>query len=48
MYAVRVFQFAPPALFHGEAVSARERLPDHQIAVALKTLDVCRGDGGGL
>src|SRR5262249_48964379 len=28
-YAVRVFEFAPPLPFHGEAVSARERLPDH-------------------
>jgi hypothetical protein len=40
-YAVRVFQLAPPLPFHGEAVSARERLPDHHVAVALEALDIC-------
>jgi hypothetical protein len=39
--AVRVFQLAPPLPFHGEAVSTRERLLDHHVAVALETLDNC-------
>jgi hypothetical protein len=39
-YAVRVFQLPPPLPFHGEAVSARERVADHQVAVALEALDV--------
>jgi hypothetical protein len=39
-YAVRAFQFPPPQPFHGEAVSTRERLPDHHVAVALEALDV--------
>jgi hypothetical protein len=39
-YAVRVFQLAPPLPFHGEAVSAREGLPDHHVAVALEALDI--------
>ena len=39
-YAVSAFQFPPPQPFHGEAVSTRERLPDHHVAVALEALDV--------
>jgi hypothetical protein len=40
-YAVGAFQLPPPQPFHGEAVSSRERLPDHHVAVALEALDVC-------
>jgi len=40
-YAVGAFQLPPPQPFHGEAVSTRERLPDHHVAVALEALDVC-------
>jgi hypothetical protein len=47
-YAVRVFQLPPPSPFHGEAVSVRERLPDHQVPVALEALDVRWGEGGEL
>jgi hypothetical protein len=35
-YAVRVFQLRPPSPFHGEGVGARERLSDHDVAVALE------------
>jgi hypothetical protein len=37
---MRVFQLAPPLPFHGEAVSARDGLPDHHLAVALEALDI--------
>jgi hypothetical protein len=47
-YAVRVFQLPPPLPFHGEAVGACERLPDHQVAIALEALDVCWSEGGEL
>src|SRR6185437_16924064 len=47
-YAMHVFQFAPPLPFHGGAVGARERLPDHDKAVALEALDVGRSQGGEL
>jgi hypothetical protein len=40
-HAVGVFQFLPPQPFHGEAVSARERPPDHHVAVTLEALDIC-------
>jgi hypothetical protein len=39
-YVVPVFQLRPPSPFHGEAVGARERVPDHDEAVALEALDV--------
>src|SRR5580700_10446476 len=39
-YAVRLFQLPPPPLLHGECVSARERLPDHDVAVALEALEL--------
>jgi hypothetical protein len=39
-YAVRVRQLLPPLPLHGEAVGARERLPDHDVAVALEALEV--------
>jgi hypothetical protein len=44
--AVRVFQLPPPPPFHGDAVGARERLPDRQVAVALEAADVRRSQGG--
>jgi hypothetical protein len=45
-YVVRAFQLRPPSPFHGQAVGARERLPDHDVAVALEALDAGRGEGG--
>jgi hypothetical protein len=45
---VRVRQLRPPSPFHGEGVGVRERLPDHDVAVALEALEVCRGEGRGL
>ncbi len=48
MYAVSVFQLAPPLTFHGQAVVARECLPDDHVAVALEAPDVHWREGGGL
>jgi hypothetical protein len=35
-----LFQLLPPAPFHGEAVRPGERLPDHDVAVALEVPDI--------